>query len=96
MADSSSRNAVSFSSARTTNRFRCRDARQQSTSFALRNPTLTRSPNSIRLCFQATGKIILPKTATYSDCVPVLQRRPKSETTNPNCGNDFTTLLLRE
>jgi hypothetical protein len=51
IATSSSRKAVNNSSARTTKRFpspRC--AHQQSRLFAPESPTLTRSPNSNRLC----------------------------------------------
>ena len=48
IADSSSRNSVRFSSARTTNRFP--SSRLQSKSFALPDLGPTRSPNSIRLC----------------------------------------------
>ena len=50
IADSSSRNAVSFSSAYITKRFRLRDSRQQSRLSAPHDRWLTHSPNSIRLC----------------------------------------------
>jgi hypothetical protein len=50
IADSSSRNAVSFSSSRTTKRFPARrDAQQQRRSFVRWNQRLTRSPNPNRL-----------------------------------------------
>ena len=48
VADSNSKNAVSFSSARTTNCFLRRDARLRSRSFVPRNPRLRYSPNSNR------------------------------------------------
>ena len=47
---SSSRNAVSFSFARTRKRFPCRDVRPQSRLFSSWNQSLRHSPNSIRLC----------------------------------------------
>src|SRR5947207_789445 len=47
IANSSSRNAVNFSSARTA--FRRRDVRQQPRSFARENPRLTRRPNANRV-----------------------------------------------
>jgi hypothetical protein len=53
ITDSSSKNAVSFSSARThaqRNAFRLRDARQQSGLFAHSNSSLIRIPSSNRLC----------------------------------------------
>ena len=37
--------------------FHCRDARQQSRSFARRNPRLRRSPNSNRLCLRLSAMI---------------------------------------
>jgi len=49
-ADSSSRNAVSFSSASQGSANYRRDARQQRRLFERQNPRLRRSPNSNRLC----------------------------------------------
>ncbi len=51
IADSSAINVVSFSPARTAKRFPCRDARQQSRLFGLRDPPPKHRPNSIRLCW---------------------------------------------
>jgi hypothetical protein len=50
IANSNSTNAVSFSSVRTPKRFPSPRCASESRSFAFRNPRLSRSPNSNRLC----------------------------------------------